>query len=242
MNTQLIVQTCKSSAAILADMDGETPKSPKKNIYPLIFPEKKQKSGKIHRVSEQELRLMFIQELELADSSISYSIETPTRVKYRLGKDPSNYSVTNPKRRSALVDLTLFDFTTNKKYKRILNIEFKHSIKKELLAKDVFKLINEKEDGALIILLNNSNKGTFVNKAKNNGLFNKLQNLLSLYSPYWHDQNKKLLFVIMSISKKDRIMIYHEVSYNDLNTLSKIFNQRDMVSIDKIAGWNTTTF
>jgi hypothetical protein len=243
MNTQQIIQICINSAKILSEMDGETLTAQKNCLHPLIFPEKIQKGGSkyIHRISEQELRLLFAFALNQTYPALHYSIETPTKKKYRLGDDINNFSIHSGNLRSGLIDLTLFDFISQK-YKRVLNIEFKHSTKKELIAKDIFKLINEPDDGALIILLKNTDTGTFFNKLKKNGLFNKLQDLLTLYSSYWHDQNKKLLFVIMSISNKDRIIIHREINYNDLNNLNRIFNQSDMVTVNQIVGWNNQYF
>lgn len=243
MNTNLILQICENAAGILAEMDGETAKAQKKGLHPLIFPEKVQQNGNkfINRISEQELRLQFVNILEQTLPPIPYTIETPTRNKYSLGDDINYFSIHQGNLRSGLIDLTLLELI-NKKYSRILNIEFKRSTKKELIAKDIFKLINEPQDGALIILLKNSNKGTFYNKTKKNGLFYKLEDLLNLYSAYWHNQKKKLLFVILSISKKDRMIIYNEIGFNDLKNLNKIFTQNDMVPMDKIAGWNATQF
>lgn len=241
MNSKLIIQICKQTAEILADMDGETSKAPKNGIYPLIFPEKVQKKGSkfINRISEQELRILFIQELEIIDRSISYSIETPTKMKYKLGKHVTNFKAHNIYGQSALIDLTLFEFA-NKIYNRILNIEFKHSVKKVPIAKDLFKLVNEPEDGVIILLLDNSNRGTFCNNNQNRyGLFNKLFDQLSTNKMHWSDINKRLLIIIISLG--DKLIISKEITQTDLaKNLPQIFQiNQNKISMNQIQGWHT---
>lgn len=54
----------------------------------LIFPVKIQREGKkyVDRISEQELRLLFIEEFKKEYVNLFYSIETPTKSKYSFGK------------------------------------------------------------------------------------------------------------------------------------------------------------
>ncbi|MEA3505372.1 MAG: hypothetical protein U9R32_09310, partial [Bacteroidota bacterium] len=62
--------------------------------------------------------------------------------------------------------MCVFERNSNK-YERILNIEFKHknaSIKK--IGKDVLKLMQEKQNGVFIYLLENTNSGTLRNVSK----------------------------------------------------------------------------
>ena len=53
----------------------------------LIFPNKKQAKGDIKRISEQELRQLFIEEFKIEYNELFYSIETPTVNKYKFGKN-----------------------------------------------------------------------------------------------------------------------------------------------------------
>ena len=53
----------------------------------LIFPMKTQKKGVVDRISEQELRLLFIEEFKKTYSNFFYSIEVPTKLKYSFTAD-----------------------------------------------------------------------------------------------------------------------------------------------------------
>jgi hypothetical protein len=238
MNTQSILRACKSSAAILADMDGETANAKKNGKYPLIFPEIRQKYGTklISRVSEQELRQLFLYNFR---KPLYCAIEIPTVNKYKLTGGINNYSCTKGK--SALIDLTIFDFTAQV-YSRLVNIEFKHSVNKEHIAKDLYKLVNEYEDGAIIFLLNNANKGTLCNNPNRLGLFNKLLALFSTSQMQWTAQKKSILIIVISL--RNRTILHHEILQSDLaNNLPQIFNSnQNKVDINQILGWNTTTF
>ncbi len=79
-----VIQISKNVLARIASMDFE--KDGGNSIEHLIFPIKIQKQGtkKIDRISEQELRLLFIEEFKIANPELFYSIETPTTEKFRL--------------------------------------------------------------------------------------------------------------------------------------------------------------
>lgn len=106
----------------------------------LIFPKKRDESV---RVSEQELRIIFIEQLteyiknNSADCNWFFSIETPTLDTYSgFGSEPK----LDNKGRSANIDLTIHDSAGN----RICLIEFKANNPDKLdYEKDFLKLNNE---------------------------------------------------------------------------------------------------
>ncbi len=185
----------------------------------LIFPNKKQAKGDIKRISEQELRLLFIEEFKEANKDLFYSIETPTEGKYRFGKSYSRIKVSTSGQ-SASLDMCVFEKNSNK-YERLLNIEFKHknaTIKK--IGKDVLKLIHEKQNGAFIHLLNNTDKGTLCN-AKKTGVFDKLYKSFTDFKGSWNNDNKCIHLIILSL--KQKVLIHRKICKADLVNLKKIF-------------------
>src|SRR5690606_21259062 len=64
----------------------------KTSIYnkQLIFPVK---NGGVDRLSEQELRQLFIEEFKDLHKDLYYSIETPTKTQYKFGKKFNDISV-----------------------------------------------------------------------------------------------------------------------------------------------------
>lgn len=123
----------------------------------LIFP-KYSTEGENYRVSEQELRFEFIhqflknqEENKENTPKLYYSIETPTKRKYRFSK-PKNSSESDdgyPKidetGESAQFDVVLFD----EKAQRVCYIEFKaKNPSKESYEKDLLKLNTENENQA----------------------------------------------------------------------------------------------
>lgn len=137
----------------------------------LIFP-KYSTEGENYRVSEQELRFEFIhqflknqEENKENTPKLYYSIETPTKRKYRFSK-PKNSSESDdgyPKidetGESAQFDVALFD----EKAQRVCYIEFKaKNPSKESYEKDLLKLNTENENQAafFVQLLWGCNQGT----------------------------------------------------------------------------------
>ncbi len=99
----------------------------------LIFPIKRDKST---RISEQELRFIFVEQLnrEINEGwNVYYSVETPT-------SEP--YCFTGKKKESGCIDLVIH----NAKFQRIAVIEFK-AHNRGSAEKDFIKLSNPKEDG-----------------------------------------------------------------------------------------------
>lgn len=124
------------------------------NIYPgvgaasthgLIFPTKR--DGSL-RISEQEAKLLFVQQLTL-DRKYFFSVETPTVETYQQkGMTPM----------SARVDLTLYGADR----KPVAHVECKsHNCGLEDIRKDLEKLLREKRTGCWFHTLERANRATF---------------------------------------------------------------------------------
>lgn len=228
-----VVHLCKKVLARLYTMDYELQGRGSKEQ--LIFPKKIQKKGTKHvnRISEQELRLLFIEEFKKDNPDLFYSIETPTVDKFRLGKSYETIK-SDIDGRSASLDMCIFERVSGV-YKRILNIEFKHinrSIKRS--GKDVMKLLQEKHDGAFIHLLDNTFKDTLCNK-KETGVFNKLYKSFSDFQTNWNNTDKTIHLIIISL--KQKTLIHRELNKQDLNHLKDIFFiESECGNIEEISG------
>ena len=133
----------------------------------IIFPQKRQGEASeteqdITRVSEQELKLIFIEQLnkEIKEGwDVYYSVETPTEKKYHFkGKDKPEQDESG---RSANFDLVIH----NNKFERIALIEFKaNNPKPNDYLKDIVKLNEENYEGKVlryfVQIVKNSDKGT----------------------------------------------------------------------------------
>jgi hypothetical protein len=215
------VEICKKVLARLSAMDFE--KAGGSSSEQLIFPQKVQAKGtKLKdRISEQELRLLFIEEFKEVNKNLFYSIETPTEEKYKFG-DSYNEIVKNVDvhKTSASIDMCVFESVSDK-YERILNIEFKHkNTKDKNIAKDILKLLREKQDGSFIHLLNNTDSGTLRN-AKETGVFDKLHKSFTDFKGNWNNENKSIQLIILSL--KQEILIHREICKTDLDNLKEIF-------------------
>ena len=221
-----IIEISKKVLARLSAMDYEKYGGSSKEQ--LIFPQKVQAKGtKLkNRISEQELRLLFIEEFKKANKKLFYSIETPTIEKYKFGKTYTDIKV-DKNGQSASLDMCVFERNSNK-YERILNIEFKHknaSIKK--IGKDVLKLMQEKQNGAFIHLLNNTDRGTLCN-AKETGVFNKLYKSFNDFKGNWNNDKKYIHLIILSLEQKKNklskpVLIHRKITKADLSNLKEIF-------------------
>ena len=125
----------------------------------LIFPKKS--DGTI-RVSEQELRFIFVEQLNeyIRDNwDVYYSVETPTEYNYRFSSTsaPECYG-TEADGRSANIDLSIHD----NQGRRIALIEFKHGHDFDAMNKDFLKLAKEPGDSErfFIGLLSSSDENT----------------------------------------------------------------------------------
>lgn len=110
----------------------------------LIFPKKRRNRG--IRVSEQELRFIFVEKLnqQIKDKEVYYSVETPTEHAYKGFKEGTPEVADNDiNARSGNIDLCIH----NKKGERICLIEFKALNPKAAdYSKDFVKLINEAKE------------------------------------------------------------------------------------------------
>ncbi|GAB6977200.1 hypothetical protein [Prevotella falsenii] len=133
----------------------------------LIFPTY---SNEKLRISEQELRFLFVEKLRdfLTKEKLYYSIETPTIGKYKFTENRKNIKpIFSPKDgKSANFDLVIFD---TDKAKRLALIEFKsNNASAHSHAKDFCKLANKEEGDNttlryFIEILEKNNKTTIKN-------------------------------------------------------------------------------
>ncbi len=230
-----VVKICANVLKRLSVMDYEKndkkrkEKETKKNEIKerLIFPMKIQAKGtkKIDRISEQELRFLFVEEFKKKYKHLYYSVETPTEEKYKFGKSYKEIvKNVDIHKTSASIDMCVFNKIENT-YERILNIEFKHkNTSKKNIAKDILKLSREKQNGAFVLLLNNTNKGrsrgTLWNE-NNTGVFNKFSKSFSDFERNWCGKDKSIHLIIMSLSQNT--LIHRKIIETDLDELHNIF-------------------
>ena len=142
----------------------------------IVFPNKR--SGEI-RVSEQELRFVFVEQLnkycDKTSWKIRYSVETPTDKPYNFSKNLSCESLDG---RSAMFDLTVYDIDM----RPICRIEFKaHNPEQHSYAKDILKLRTECGDecvGYFVQMLEKEDKNTSENireKISESGEYSHIQ-------------------------------------------------------------------
>jgi len=212
-----VEDVCKKVLTRLHAMDYEKDRSV--SCERLIFPNKSQAKGNRKRISEQELRLLFIEEFKASTSDLRYSIETPTEKKYKFGASLDRI-ICDKDGQSALVDMCVFE-RGEQDCRRILNIEFKHknsAIKN--IGKDVLKLICENQNGVFIQLLNNTNRDTLCNNNKT-GVFDKLYDSFRFYKGNWSNNDKYIRILILSL--KEQVLIYRDIYSSDIHELKSIF-------------------
>lgn len=212
----------------------------------LLFPRKEQSRGVINRYSEQEVRLLFIEEFKKKHPELFYSIETPTFQKHRFGKSLEEIVLHQVNlevlKQSALIDLCIFK-RDNGVYNRILNIEFKFgnpNVKN--FSKDVLKLIMEENDGVFLHMVKNTHKGTITQ------LMNKLYISFSQFSKLWKNPVNSIRLIIMSLEYKhgesNPVMIERLVTKDDITDSrinSTFLRDRKFVDLksDQVYdGWN----
>lgn len=121
----------------------ESLRNEKNAVSRLVFPNY---ANGDKRVSEQELRFVFVENVKslLEEYGYYYSVETPTKDKYKFSEKGHNVKCESGKGRSANFDLTIKDKERN----NIAIIEFKaNSASEHEYAKDLCKLWNDKEQG-----------------------------------------------------------------------------------------------
>lgn len=132
------------------------------------------------RVSEQELRFVFIEQLnKFLPEGYFYSIETPTKCPYKFSENHKNCKLVRNEGKSGNFDLTI----QNEKKQIVAIIEFKSkSTSPHSYAKDLCKLWNKEEglgDGTLRYFINvfetmeKQTRNRFVQKINNNEYFKK---------------------------------------------------------------------
>ena len=259
MEEEKVNEICKEVLTRLSNMDYERIGGSSKEQ--LIFPNKFPSNEKIKtlsekellkyvRRSEQELRQLFIDVFKDKNQDLFYSIETPTEVRYSFGKSYLDIKV-NEEGQSALLDMCVFNRDEGKKkYKRILNIEFKHGnapIKD--IAKDVLKLMREKQNGAFIFLLDNTNSGSLNNIGENRkGVLDKLSQSFEEFHKIkniWNG-NKYIQIIILSLEHKTNgtnpTLIYKTLGKDNLKDLKSFFSintnrSGNIETVCKNSGW-----
>jgi hypothetical protein len=221
-----VIQISKEVLVRLSTIGYEKHKN--KSVGQLIFPSK----SDLERISEQELRQVFIEIFSDQNQDLYYSIETPTINKYSFGLTHDTIKIADEsvKGQSALIDMCVFKKDNDKsEYSRLLNIEFKHdNVAYKNFSKDILKLMHEEENGAFIILLNNTNSGTLINSGeKRKGVIDKLVQSFNDHKVnvnHWNGGYKKCIeLIILSLEDKDNLkkkpLLWHRsVFKKDLDT------------------------
>lgn len=211
-----VIKICKNVLYQLSAMDFE--KSGGCSSEQLIFPMKRQVNGNFNRISEQELRLIFIEKFKKTNPELFYSIETPTVNKFSLGKSYETIK-SDVDGRSASLDMCIFERVSDV-YNRILNIEFKHKNSLKNIGKDILKLLQENQNGAFIHLFYNTDRGTFCNNNAT-GIFHMFYKSFSDFQFNWSNNEKTIQLIIISL--KQETIIHRSINKTDLIKLKDIF-------------------
>lgn len=220
MDTDQVIEICRAVLGTLRQMDYEGNDPSHKQGMQLIFPRKNEARRQVKRISEQELRLLFIDEFKRKFPGYFYSIETPTVEKFKFKDGPEHLKTAEEGCKSASTDMTIFQ-DSNGEYERLLNIEFKFHDEYKAIAKDIFKLLIESESGVFIQMKKNTNRKSFLNKNYTGGLFVKFHKAFKILCKYWNNENKSILIVILSID--DNEIIYKELKQSDMDRLDQVF-------------------
>lgn len=202
----------------------------------LIFPQYGKKEEV--RISEQESRVLFCQEVEAYDKEIFYSVETPTEKKYRFGKKLDDIKI-DDSGQSALSDMSLFELE-DKKLKRKVNIEFKsHNVEEAHIAKDILKLIAEPCSGLFFHTLESVNSGTLTTGKEQKGVLVKYREAITNLQPHndlrthWQPEEKYILFAIC-ILKPEKVLLMKTFIKSNLDGKDSFFDIGYKVKNDKI--------
>ena len=243
-----IVQICEKVLNRISLMDYERSegKSEERLIFPNTYPSEKTSKielDKYFRISEQELRFLFVEEF-IKTTKLFYSVETPTKSKYRFGKEFESIKI-DSSGRSASIDMSIFS-KSSINYERIFNIEFKYdNVPLFNFGKDILKLMNEEQSGAFILLLKNTNKGTFINDSKTReGVFNKLFKSFTnkKFIKGWNEPiNKKIHVIILSLeqnqNKINPVLIHNKITkLSNIENIFKYSGSENILSIHS-NGW-----
>ena len=225
-----VVTICERVLVRLSKMDYERKGgcSEERLIFPNTFPsESRIKKGisekqflEFSRISEQELRFLFVDEFLKDSNNGYYSVETPTENKYRFGKTNEDIKI-DSSGRSASIDMCVFEKSNdNSKYKRKLNIEFKNeNATGKSISKDILKLVHEKENGVFVLLLKNTDNGTLKK------VLDKFSASFDSHKEKWRgEKNKFIQLIILSLEaetnkNKTAFLKYRKVLKKDLVTI-----------------------
>jgi hypothetical protein len=218
-----VVEICKAALKRLTTIGYE--KESFVSTGQLIFPSKR--DGR--RISEQELRQLFIEEFKLKHTDLYYSIETPTVYSYSFTNELKEIKVgdVSNKGQSALIDLCILEKESGtSNYSRLLNVEFKHKNATEAnISKDILKLMHEKENGAFVLLLKNTDGGTL------KSVFEKFSNSFKthLQNNSWSKNDSFIEIIILSLEdgKKNGIpfIMYRNINQTSLPILDNNINK-----------------
>ncbi|WP_147676287.1 hypothetical protein [Algibacter pacificus] len=226
-----IVNICESVLSSLATMGYESNKV--ESVGQLIFPVK---NGGQDRISEQELRQLFIEEFKDKHEDLCYSIETPTIGKFKFGEKFEDIS--SGKGRSASLDMCIYKRDKNTII-RDLNIEFKfNNVSLYKIGKDILKLMKEEQNGVFILLLNNTDRGTLCNIG-HTGVLDKLSQSFNRFKDNWQG-NKSIQLVIISLQEK--VFIHRTITdtlFENEKTVFSICENSyvNMSEINEDSGW-----
>jgi hypothetical protein len=186
----------------------------------LIFPQKERKI--VTRISEQESRILFCNEIEELKEEVYYSIETPTERTYHFGKtlEEINFDSTG---QSALFDMSLFEIE-GINFQQKVNIELKaHNVEESHIAKDILKLFSEEQIGLFFHTVSSIDNGTLSNNRKT-GILDKYINSISHFKNKWvparNTKEKYILFAICILNQK--VLLLKALKEHDIQDNDKI--------------------
>jgi len=179
----------------------------------LIFPLYERREEKTARISEQEARVLFLQEVqEDKYDGIYYSVETPTDYRYIFGSTVKQLRCLRRGRRgqSARYDMSLYEPKPRGKLKQAVNIEFKaHNKELTDMAKDFLKLMVEKYPGVFFHVLEKVDKNTLtVCSGKEQGILAKYERTFNELAKnracirHGFDDEESILFAICSLNPR----------------------------------------
>lgn len=242
-----VVEICRKVLKRLSEMDYERKggSSEQRLIFPNTFPSEgttnkgitEKKLLTYTRVSEQELRFLFVEEfLKEPNNGFYYSVETPTKGKYKFGETNDDIKI-DASGRSASIDMCIVKKCIENKYHRLLNIEFKNAnASQKSISKDILKLMHEEENGAFVLLLRNTDGGTLNNKGKT-GVIDKLVGSIKHHHKVWKGGDKKFIeLMILSLEEKDNgrpFVMYLKITRNDLVGLDGSDFKRELINLIK---------
>jgi hypothetical protein len=216
----------------------------------------------LERVSEQEARFLFINEINNFYKMMFYSIETPTKYNYIFSKhgEKEELKICMPSKgvpgigKSARIDVSLY---TNEKESPFVNVEFK--AKTVDVKTDFLKLFAEPSDGLFFHLLNSVDKNTLTVDKGETGVLTKykssIEHLNSLKrnqsnnsfgnSEISYDESKKILFFLCCLSPK--FILSKKGTKKEILNSGDFFDfvykiNHEKVDISNLNGWDFVDF